>query len=388
MSRMSFHSFDSPSSWRLITFTVIAIHVCLIALSLFVESSSPLPQQAPTRLVVQTVDLSPDTLLAFEPTPLPPNPIKRSPLPAHPLDKTPLPPTPLEHKTMPKREEQIKTPPRIPEVPPRPAPTPEPEAEVNPSDSSKIVKPVPQKTVKPPPLVPPPKKPAPIRKSQTIKKDESEKKKESAPKKKETPTKKASTPAQKNGTTPKKNPPPSTNKAIEDLKRKQEEEEATEKQRFAAETQKKKAELERQQKLIADAQEKMKKVTATRTQESTKKTTAASLSSLPNAISSLQIEALPASKGAPPLSQREATYRDELAGRLKLLLKLPEYGDVKVNLTLNRSGGVDKVVVVNTESSANRKYIEKILPTLSFPPFGANFDSLTQYTFVITLSNE
>jgi len=71
-----------------------------------------------------------------------------------------------------------------------------------------------------------------------------------------------------------------------------------------------------------------------------------------------------------------------------LLLRLPDYGDVKVNLTLDRTGKVFKISVINAESVANRKYIEKALPEMSFPEFGTNFASAAEYTFAITLSNE
>lgn len=377
---MSFHSFDPSRSWGFIASFVVAIHVSLITLSFFVESSNPPPQEA-TRFIVQTVDLSSDSqsLLALEPNPLPPNPIKRSPLPPHPIDNIPLPSIPLERKTM--KQEPI-TPARIPEVPPRPAPTLEPEAKESGTE-------IPATPLTP--KAPPPKKPEPIRKSATAPKTaEPAKKVDAKAKKKATSSKKTGPPQPiKKVMVPAKPIPAKTtvppSKAAEDLKKKQAEE--AERQKLEAEAEKKKAELERQQKLLADAQEKMSKIGSKRS-PSNATATASSLHSLPSAISDLHVEALPAAKGAPALTSREATYRDELAGRLRLLLKLPEYGEVKISLTLNRSGGVDKVVILSAESSNNKKYIEKMLPTLQFPPFGNNFESLSQYTFNINLSNE
>jgi colicin import membrane protein len=147
------------------------------------------------------------------------------------------------------------------------------------------------------------------------------------------------------------------------------------------------AQRERQQKLVDAAQERMSKITASRDQTVSERANSSS-SAVPQAIASLEVDALPASKGAPPLSGREAAYRDELAGRLKLQLRLPEYGDVKVNLTLDRAGKVVKAAIVSAESAANRRYIEKTLSGLSFPAFGTNFESAPEYTFAITLSNE
>lgn len=88
------------------------------------------------------------------------------------------------------------------------------------------------------------------------------------------------------------------------------------------------------------------------------------------------------------LSLGESSYRDELAGRLKLLLKLPEYGSVKLKLTLQRSGKVSKVAIVSAGSSQNRAYVEKMMPTLQFPPFGTQFGQEPEYTFTITLNND
>lgn len=88
------------------------------------------------------------------------------------------------------------------------------------------------------------------------------------------------------------------------------------------------------------------------------------------------------------LNVRERGYRDELAHRLKLLLKLPEKGVVKLKLTLERSGKVLKVEVTGAESKKNRQHIEKALPPLQFPPFGDNFEGSSQYTFHINLKSD
>ncbi len=111
-----------------------------------------------------------------------------------------------------------------------------------------------------------------------------------------------------------------------------------------------------------------------------------SLAAVPNAIMSLQIDDLPDHSG-PKLNDQEMRYRDELVGRLKLQLRLPEVGDVKVKLTLERSGKVAKVVIVSAESAVNRKYLEKELPLITFQAFGS-FSSDAQYTFALTLSND
>ncbi|MFN4175049.1 MAG: energy transducer TonB, partial [Parachlamydiaceae bacterium] len=109
--------------------------------------------------------------------------------------------------------------------------------------------------------------------------------------------------------------------------------------------------------------------------------------SLPSQLGELKIDNLAISTES-SLSVRERGYRDELASRLKLTLKLPEYGVVKLKLTLNRLGKVTDVTIVQSESAGNKGHIKKALPSISFPPFGDNFIGHETYTFQITLNSE
>lgn len=111
------------------------------------------------------------------------------------------------------------------------------------------------------------------------------------------------------------------------------------------------------------------------------------LGKLPNSINSLQSDMIKFDN-SDALSAKELSYREELAGRLRLSLRLPEYGAVKIKLTLKREGSVVSLSVVSSESQANKKYIEKIVPSLTFPEFGNNFDKQSQFTFQITLNND
>jgi len=87
-------------------------------------------------------------------------------------------------------------------------------------------------------------------------------------------------------------------------------------------------------------------------------------------------------------NQKEVSYRDELAARLRTLLKFPEMGAVEIQLTITRTGAVKKVQVLKTESKENEEYIAKTLPSLQMPTFGTRFGSASEHTFAITLSNE
>lgn len=90
----------------------------------------------------------------------------------------------------------------------------------------------------------------------------------------------------------------------------------------------------------------------------------------PGKIENLQIDSVP-----------EASYSDELAYRLKQMLKLPKYGEVKVDLTLDKSGNVLKVAIISAQNEENKTYIEKELPKLKLPAFGNNFPGQENHTF-------
>lgn len=322
----------SPKKERLLQFIVYFVLLChaggVVFLYFTGRSAAPAIHRQMERLIVQTVDLAPP-------------PPKSEPLLAQ---NTPPP------QAEPPEPEPLK------ESPP-PAPAPEP---------------------KKPPA---PKKEAP-KKAVVPKKEEPKKaapKPKPAPAKKEAPPKKTApkTEPKKAAPAPQKSEKPApvkkevkAEKTVTEAEKKREQE--------AAEN------AARLQKLLSQAEEKIAKIGQNRDKSSRNEKEGISLQAVPGKISSLQIEQV-AHPQAAPLTDREISYRDELAGRLKLLLRLPEFGQVKIKLTLESSGKVAKLQVVSSESLKNQQYIEKTLPTLSFPPLT---DSGSASTFSITLSNE
>lgn len=141
----------------------------------------------------------------------------------------------------------------------------------------------------------------------------------------------------------------------------------------------------KKQALLAKAQESIAKIDQSRA-KIVEKSTSTSLSLAPE-IKDLHIDTAPAENGQ-LLNTMEVRYQDELASRLKLQLKLPERGEVKIKLILERSGKVKNVVIVKSQSLINQQYIEQRLPLLKFPGFGTNFGSSSDHTFVISLRNE
>ena len=356
---------SEDKSLRKITCVVVALHAVLIMAAIFIgPSEMPKQMPPPRRFVVQTVALSPK-ISASAPISSPPIIAEAMPI----LEPEPSAIEPLEEVV----EEPI-----VAAEPPPPEPLPLSLPEPTTPSEEKL--PEPEKEI--------PKKKPSVEKSPAKPKPKAVEKPKTPPKKVEP---KKPTPPPKKPTPPK----PPVKKAVPQPDTKAKEKAAAEKKRQQEETEKRKkkeaqeqAERARKQKLVSQAQERIAKIGTSRDKATAGKGTETALKSVPSAITSLHVDALPVMQGGPPLSDREISYRDELAGRLKLMLRLPEYGDVKIKLTLDRSGKVASVVIVSSESAANRKYIEKTLPGMTFPAFGANFGSAAQYAFSITLSND
>ncbi len=102
---------------------------------------------------------------------------------------------------------------------------------------------------------------------------------------------------------------------------------------------------------------------------------------LPQAISSLNIETDKVETVV------DIPYEDEIRLFLKASLILPEFGDVKIKLTVKRSGKVTLVEVLKSESKKNKEYLEESLLKLKLPSFGKHFLGLEEKSFTLTLSN-
>jgi outer membrane biosynthesis protein TonB len=71
---------------------------------------------------------------------------------------------------------------------------------------------------------------------------------------------------------------------------------------------------------------------------------------------------------------------------LQQQLHLPDFGEVKVQITLRADGTIEKCVVLKAESEKNKKYLEEKLPSLRFPDYKGQSGS--RQTFVLTFCNE
>jgi colicin import membrane protein len=110
--------------------------------------------------------------------------------------------------------------------------------------------------------------------------------------------------------------------------------------------------------------------------------------SLPKEVKDLEIDAFANSSSSTTWQSAEIKYEKEVEYRLKMGLRLPEYGTVKIRLTLDRSGKVILVETMESQSDKNKKYAEEKIPHLLFPSFGNRFPEMEKKPFVIALQNE
>ena len=172
--------------------------------------------------------------------------------------------------------------------------------------------------------------------------------------------------------------------AVAEAERKRKEEIA------AQELAKKKAAEELARQKMASAHEKLAKLNESRGKIASSSSVNLESAPLPKELLSLHVDALPL-EGAGKnegWSTKEASYSEGVAFSLKRHLKLPDYGAVKVKLTLNRLGGVESVEIIQSESTKNQAYVKSEIPKIKFLPFGQNFEGVSQNTFVITLKND
>lgn len=86
-------------------------------------------------------------------------------------------------------------------------------------------------------------------------------------------------------------------------------------------------------------------------------------------------------------SETSRTYEEEVALYLKHRLQLPEYGEVKIKLTLSANGKVTSVKILSASSAKNRTLVETKVPKITFPPFDARLEGEKTHTFSVTLKS-
>ena len=111
---------------------------------------------------------------------------------------------------------------------------------------------------------------------------------------------------------------------------------------------------------------------------------------VPNALNSLEIDKIKKTD-EPFATFSEANddgYEKMLIETLRHSLHLPDYGEVKIQLTLNKDGSVVNLVVVKAQSEKNKFYLENNLMHLRFPSLQETPDNKKQRTFLLVFCNE
>jgi outer membrane biosynthesis protein TonB len=81
-------------------------------------------------------------------------------------------------------------------------------------------------------------------------------------------------------------------------------------------------------------------------------------------------------------SPEDESYVSLLVSHLHQALSLPDFGEVKIQLSLRQDGSVAKITVLKAQSEKNRQYLETHLPQIKFPRLEK------ESTFILTFCNE
>lgn len=313
-------------SWTVVICLVLAFHGVFI---LWVYSFDTQRQPVVKPLAIQTVRLEPKSFSrSTPPAPsAPPMPIlAEAPPPLPP----PPPPPPTPTPDIPK-EKPIPTPPKL--VPTTAAPTP----------------PVKKKEPKKEPSPLKPSKPAPqIKAPVKTEKTQAEKKLEKAAK-------------------------------AQLEKMELEKAKKLEKERLAAKQEAEQMQA-KERELLAQAQETLAKISSASGKLPLTAPQIQPQNSLPNCIDTLQTDQFSWQ------NSENMSYQNQIAFKLKKTLRFPEYGSVKIKLTLARSGRVEKLEILASASVKNKIYIEQALPALLFPTLDNSEAGSNTFTFL--LNNE
>jgi hypothetical protein len=84
----------------------------------------------------------------------------------------------------------------------------------------------------------------------------------------------------------------------------------------------------------------------------------------------------------------EAYYIADLIRRLQLRLRLSEPGEVRLKLTLQRTGAVTNVEFIRTQKESSKRFLREKLDEMIFAPFGSGFKGQKEHTFVLRLTHD
>jgi len=83
---------------------------------------------------------------------------------------------------------------------------------------------------------------------------------------------------------------------------------------------------------------------------------------------------------------KQESYADFLISYLQHHLQLPDIGEVKIQVYVDRNGNLEKMTVIQAESEKNKRYLQAQLPKMTFPPLEG--ETLSSQSFILTFCHE
>ncbi len=100
----------------------------------------------------------------------------------------------------------------------------------------------------------------------------------------------------------------------------------------------------------------------------------------------LKLDKLPGDLNLP--IEIEEDYSSSLIEYLQEHLRLPDSGEVKIELKLRYDGHIETIKVLSAKSEQNRKRLEEHIPRLQFPPFPKEEKGKKSKIFILTFCND
>ena len=108
----------------------------------------------------------------------------------------------------------------------------------------------------------------------------------------------------------------------------------------------------------------------------------------PTTVKLQEIPAMQLNIDSSIFTSNDTDLQNRLLGELQNNLKMPEFGEVKAELSISAGGTINTVKILESKSAKNKKYLKKTLPALIFPWFNQYKSDKKEYVYVITFKNQ
>jgi len=88
------------------------------------------------------------------------------------------------------------------------------------------------------------------------------------------------------------------------------------------------------------------------------------------------------------IKEENVNYYERLIYEMQMLLRLPEFGQIKMRLVINKNGSISDMEILSSKSKGNEAYLKRMLPTLEFPWFEEFCSKENRKQIIILFKNE